>query len=224
LVQEAIRDKAKDELCGLDPLEWLQHYTKTRDDHWREKGTDPYCEFPKLPYMPKLFELMASSRRLFLPKSREMMLSWAVVGYAVHLCQWHPNIQVIIQSEREAKSVDLVVGHGVPGYARVLWEKQDDFLKHLHALTKSIEDMPADVLSWANGSSIRGVPSGANQVRQYHPSLFIMDEAAFLSEAAASYDTAEPVSSQIFVISTAGPGWFAEVCQNIMENCPPCTA
>jgi len=219
-----MRDEAKDELCGLDPLEWLQHYTKTRDDHWREKGTDPYCEFPDLPYMSKLFELMASERRLFVPKSREMMLSWAVVGYAVHLCQWHPNTQVIIQSEREAKSVDLVVGRGVPGYARVLWEKHDEFLKRLHPLKKPIDEMPADLLSWKNGSSIRGVPSGADQTRQYHPSLFIMDEAAFLSEAAARYDTAEPVSSQIFVISTAGPGWFADLVTTIMEGSGQCTA
>lgn len=161
---------------------------------------------------------MASERRLFLPKSREMVLSWAVVGYAVHLCQWNPNTQVIIQSEREAKSVDLVVGRGIPGYARVLWERQDEFLKRLHPLTKDIDKMPEDLLSWRNGSSIRGVPSGAQQVREYHPALFIMDEAAFLTEAAASYDTAEPVCSQIFVVSSAGPSWFGDVVQSILEN------
>jgi hypothetical protein len=160
---------------------------------------------------------MKTSRRLFVPKSREMMLSWALVGYAVHVCQWNPNTQVIIQSEREAKSVDLVVGRGVPGYARVLWERQDEFLKRLHPLTKPIDDMPADLLSWKNGSSIRGVPSGANQVRQYHPAIWIMDEAAFLSEAQESYNTAEPVSSQIFVVSSAGPSWFGDMAQQIME-------
>jgi hypothetical protein len=84
--------------------------------------------------------------------------------------------------------------------------------------------MPADLLSWKSGSSIRAVASGSAQVRQYHPAIWIMDEAAFLPEAAASYDAAEPVSSQIFVISTAGPSWFGDICQSIMENCPPCTA
>jgi hypothetical protein len=168
--------------------------------------------------MPRLFELMQSERRLFLPKSREMMLSWAIMGRAVHLCQWTENSQVIVQSEKEGKSIDLVVGRGIPGYARVLWEQQDDFLKIAHPLTKPIDDMPGDLLSWKNGSSIRGVPSGADQVRQYHPSLFLMDEAAFLSEAAASYDTAEPVCSQIFVVSSAGPGWFADVCMRTLEG------
>jgi hypothetical protein len=168
--------------------------------------------------MPQLFKLMRSERRLFLPKSREMILSWAVVGYAVHVCQWNANSQVIIQSEREAKSVDLVVGRGIPGYSRVLWEQQDEFLKRLHPLTKDIEKMPEDLLSWKNGSSIRGVPSGADQTRQYHPALMVLDEAAFLSEAAASYDIAEPVCSQIFVVSSAGPSWFGAVCQSILDG------
>jgi hypothetical protein len=85
-------------------------------------------------------------------------------------------------------------------------------------VTKPIDDMPGDLPSWKNGSSIRGVPSGADQVRQYHPALFIMDEVAFLTEAAASYDTAEPVSTQIIVVSSAGPGWFAHVCMRILEG------
>jgi hypothetical protein len=136
--------------------------------------------------MPRLFELLRSERRLFIPKSREMMLSWAVVGYAVWVAQWHENSQIILQSERESKSVDLVVGRGIPGYARVLWEQQDAFLKRLHPLTKPIDDMPGD-----------------------------------LSEAAASYDTAEPVATQIIVVSSAGPSWVGDVCQSILERSQP---
>ena len=147
-----------------------------------------------------------------------MGLSWAVVADSVHLCQWNENTHVIIQSERESKSIDLVVGKGIPGYARVLWEQQDDCLKEMHPLTKPIDDMPGNLLTWKNGSSIRGVPSGADQIRQYHPARFIMDEAAFLTEAAASYDAGESVCSQILVISSAAPGWFSEVCQSILDG------
>jgi hypothetical protein len=147
-----------------------------------------------------------------------MGLSWAVVADSVHLCQYNANSHVIIQSERESKSIDLVVGKGIPGYARVLWEQQDDCLKEMHPLTKPIDDMPGNLLTWKNGSSIRGVPSGADQIRQYHPARFIMDEAAFLTEAAASYDAGESVCSQILVISSAAPGWFSEVCQSILDG------
>jgi len=199
------------------PLLWLQHYTRTRDDHWKEKHTAPYARFPDKPYFPRLFELMASETHLFLPKSREMMLSWALIGYAVHLCQWTPNTQVIVQSEQEKKSVDLVVGRGKPGYARVLWEQQDEFLKRLHPLTKDIGKMPEDLLSWENNSTIQAVPSGPEQFRQPHPALVILDEAAFLTGAAASYDAALPVASQIIVVSSAGPSWMGEIVSNILN-------
>lgn len=180
--------------------------------------TTPYMEFPDEPFFPWLFGLFRSERRLFIPKSREMMLSWAVVADSVHLAQWTPNTHIIIQSERESKSIDLVVGKGIPGYARVLYEQQDECLKNLHPLTKSIDDMPGNLLTWKNGSSIRGVPSGADQIRMYHPARFIMDEAAFLTEAAASYDSAEPVCSQIIVISSAAPSWFGQVCQDTLDR------
>ena len=218
MVQQAIREKAVDEMCRRNPLYWLQNRTKTRDDHWREKGTEPYARWPDKPFWPWLFGLLRSERRLFIPKSREMGLSWAVMADSVHLAQFNTNTHIIVQSERESKSIDLVTGKGIPGYARVLWEQQDECLKEMHPLTKPIDEMPGNLLTWQNGSSIRGVPSGADQIRQYHPARFIMDEAAFLTEAAASYDAAEAVATQILVISSASPGWFASVCEPILEQ------
>jgi hypothetical protein len=147
-----------------------------------------------------------------------MGLSWGVVGWAVHQCQWYPNTHAIVQSEKASKSIDLVSGRDLPGYARVLWEQQDDFLKVMHPLTKASDEMAGDMLTWKNGSSIQAVPGGADQVRQYHPSIFIMDEAAFMTEAEQSYNTAEPVASQIIVVSSAGPSWMGEVVMRILEG------
>lgn len=83
-------------------------------------------------------------------------------------------------------------------------------------MTKAPGQMAGDFLTWTNGSSIRAVASEADQVRQYHPALVIIDEAAFCPEAEASYNTAEPVASQITVLSSAGPGWFGDVCASIL--------
>jgi hypothetical protein len=217
-LQLSLRAAGINEACRRNPLYWLQNHTKTRDDHYKDKGTEPYARWPDKPLFPRLFELLRIDRRLFMPKSREMGLSWAMVADSVHLCQWNANTHVIIQSAKESKSIDLVVGQGIPGYARVLWEQQDECLKILHPLTKGIDDMPGNLLTWKNGSSIRGVPAGADQIRQYHPARFIMDEAAFLPEAQASYDTAHPVATQIIVLSSAGPSWFGEVVLNLLDG------
>jgi hypothetical protein len=128
--------------CQSDPLHWLQNHTNTFDEHWKQKKSAPYARFPRLPYMPKLFELMHKERRLFLPKSRDMLVSWAAVAFGVHLCQFNPRSRVMIQSQKEDKVMALVCGRGNPGYARTLWEQQDDFLKTKHPLVKAPEEMP----------------------------------------------------------------------------------
>src|SRR5579864_7231971 len=101
--------KGKGEIPG--PLYWLQHHTETFDEKWKEKSLpSPYRKFPDLPYLPWLFEHFLRDRRLFVPKSREMMASWSVVGYAVWTCRFFPRQRVIVQSQKEQKVADLMVG------------------------------------------------------------------------------------------------------------------
>jgi len=139
--REELEKRRIERRCRENPLYWLQNHTKTRDDHWREKETELFARFPDWPFFPRLFEVMQTERRLFIPKSREMMLSWAVMAYAVWLAQWHGGSQIIVQSEKSAKSIDLVGGTGVSGYCLTLWEQQDACLKALHPLIKKPEDI-----------------------------------------------------------------------------------
>jgi ABC-type phosphonate transport system ATPase subunit len=81
------------------------------------------------------------------PKSREMMASWSVVGYAVWTCQFFPRQRVIVQSQKEDKVADLIKGVGNPGYARTLVERQTSWLREKYRLTKRMEDMPATMIS-----------------------------------------------------------------------------
>jgi hypothetical protein len=160
---------------------------------------------------------MQTERRLWLPKSRDMMLSWAVMGYAVWKCQWFPATEVLVQTQKEDKAVDLVTGREKMGYVRTLYEMQTDFLKVLNPTSKPPSEMAGDLFSWANESSIRGIPAGAHQFRQWHPSLAIFDEAAFVDEWADSYRSAQPVCSQIIVLSSAYPSAFFDLVEDAFE-------
>ena len=64
-----------------------------------------------------------------------------------------------------------------------------------------------------NGSEVIAVPKGENQVRLYHPHGVMFDEAAFLPGFMAAYSTVRPVTKQIWAISSAGPGPFADECE-----------
>ncbi len=72
-------------------------------------------------------------------------------------------------------------------------------------------------MSWKNGSIIQGVPKGADQVRQYHPTVFAVDEAAHVDEFKESYAAADPVCPKIIAVSSAGPGWFGLMCMRENE-------
>jgi hypothetical protein len=196
------RRKRIDEQCKSDPLYWLQNHTATEDEHWLKKGTPPVAPFPKKEYLRVLMPYLQQEEVLFLPKSREMMVSWLVCGYITHLCQWLPHIFYIIQTKKEETAASL------REYCSVLYRNQPQWLKDRHPLTSS----NMTEIHWANGSHILAVPKGADQVRKHHPYGYFQDESAFLPEAEASFNAVKPVAKQIICVSSASPGWFGNTC------------
>ncbi len=198
------------ELCGkrvasfeAGPLLWLTQHTYTEDEHWLRKGTPPVAHFPKKGYFVPVLEHLLTDERLFIPKSREMMTSWLVCAYIAWMCQWLPHIFWILQTEKEDKAVQLI------NYCRILYRRQDDWMKERRKITvDNTTELKLD-----NGSHILAVPKGENQVRLYHPYGYMMDEAAFLPEAEACYNAVSPVAKQIVAVSSAAPGWFAQMCE-----------
>ena len=145
---------------------------------------------------------------LFIPKSREMMTSWLACGVIAWMTQWLPKMQWIIQTEKEEKAQELIT------YCRILYERQDDWMKDRNPVVVS----NLTHLKRQNGSEVIAVPKGENQVRLYHPYGVMFDEAAFLPEFMAAYSTVRPVTKQIWAISSAGPGPFADMCDMTGEE------
>jgi hypothetical protein len=195
------------------PLAWLWHCTETFDPHYLDKGfPSPHRPFPRLPYFPWLVAKMLQEPIVFFPKSREMMLSWCVIGYCTWMCQIFPGTQVLVQSQKLDKSSELVKGTEPPGYAYTLYSRQDLWLKERFPLAMRPDDLPADNLVWKNGSEIKAIGRGADQVRLYHPTIYVIDEAAWMEEAGASFGAASPVAKQMLIVSSAGPGFFGDIC------------
>jgi hypothetical protein len=188
-----------------DPLEWLQRHTQTRDSHWREAGAlSPYRPFPEKPYFRPLVEGFQAEPVLLVEKSRDMMLSWLFVGLFTHAAMTIEGIEILFQSQKEEKAFELVE------YAKTLYERQKPEIQKAYPLARSLRQMADGELEFAHGSKIVGIPGGGDQIRSYHPWGLLMDEAAFMPEAGKAYDHAVPVCSKIVVVSSAGPGWFAD--------------
>ncbi len=192
----------RDERCRRDALYWAQNWTKTENPHYREQGLEFRERFPTKSYFRVLFDYLAAHQRIFIPKTREMVTSWSVMAYAAHRAQWF-KAEVVVQTDSEDKAKQLV------GYAECLYRNQETWLKELHPLAGDASQLS---LAWRDGGRVFGIPKGENKIRMYHPTIYIMDEAAFLPEAQQCYDAAQPVAKQIIAISSAGPGWFGDQC------------
>lgn len=131
-----------------------------------------------------------------------MITSWSVMAHTTHAAQWFKS-EVVVQTESEDKAKQLL------SYAECLYRNQPAELKALHPLESEASSLN---IAWKDGGRIFGIPKGESKIRMYHPTIYVMDEAAFLPEAEACYNAAQPVAKQIIAISSAGPGWFGDEC------------
>ena len=190
-----------DAKCAQDSLYWLQSYTATENPLYQGQKLPFKAPFPKKSYFVPLFQRLTEKRRLFIPKTRDMLTSWCVMGDSAHKAQWQ-NWFVVAQADAEKKARQLL------SYTRILYENQPEWLRKRHPL----EGQSDYEMTWKGGGRVLAIPSGEHKIRLYHPTRYVMDEAAFLPEAEQCYDTAHPVAAQIIAISSAGPGWFGDQC------------
>lgn len=200
-VPSAAKSKVADMVA--DPLTWLQKYTETKDSHWREAGaSSPYRHFPDKPYFRPIMDTLQQQPVVFIEKSRDMMVSWLCVGFFTHAVMTTEGIEVLFQSQKMEKAVELV------DYAKILYERQNPAIRRKYPLKKGKQ--AGAELEFQHGGRIIAIPGGGDQIRSYHPWGLFQDEAAFMPEAGESYDHAVPVCQKIVVVSSAGPGWFAD--------------
>jgi hypothetical protein len=198
----AEHEQLEEQRSAQSALYWLQNHTATENKHHEKQGLPFKAPLPRKSYFKPLFQHLKSEKRLFVPKSREMITSLCVLGYGTHAAQWR-KAEVVVQCDSEDKAKELV-GHG-----EVYYENQPSWLKKRHPLQCKPS---ATALVWKDGGRLIGLPSGEHKIRLYHPTIYILDECAFLPEAEGCFNYASPVCQQIIGISSAGPGWFGTQC------------
>lgn len=208
--QEKAGNKARVDAAISDPLDWLQQHTKTYNEHWVEEGRpSPYEPFPHMNHFRPLFDAFLLERIVLIEKSRDMMVSWACVGYFTWEAMRVPERGIVFQTQKEKKVKQLI------GYAKCLYENQPGWIKDAFPLAKNIDKQSDLEFNFAHGGNIQGIPGGGDQIRSYHPWGFLNDETAFQAEAGECYDHALAAAQKIVLNSSAGPGWFADFKRDI---------
>ena len=214
LAQPNERDQAWVDEATTDAFTWMTEHTKTRNEHWKEEGRPgPYEHLPPYDYLRDLFDGIELEPITWIEKSRDLMISWACVGYFTMNAMAVPSRGVIFQTQKEDKVIQLIE------YAKCLYRNQDPRLQAAFPLSKPLDQQPADRLDFAAGGYILGIPGGANQMRSYHPWGYLNDESSFQADAGECYNEAlSAVKGKIVFNSSAGPGWYADARRDITTN------
>jgi hypothetical protein len=212
------------------PMFWLRKHTATENYQWKEQGRKAVAPFPlkqwpkgsvkidfeAFPfdhdlteddppdYLDVLVGYMMATKELNVPKTREMLTSWAVVGFITWFCQFYPSTGWIGQSEDDLKAQGLIK------YANILYSNQKPWMKRLHPLKRRRDEGTQHKIEWENGSWFLALPSGTRKLASQHPHGYFNDESAHQPAWRETVNIAKPAVKQIINVSSVAPGDFAD--------------
>jgi hypothetical protein len=195
-------------MCAADPFYFLwnaQRYVKTFDA--MERGPNKIKIFPYKEYLHYvLYQIHTDPGPIFIPKSRQIIITWLVCFYLWWHARFHPFELNFVQSKKEIDAANLV-------YNKDMLSARISFMEaNLPGWMRQDVTPSFGVLNFPNGSKIWGVPQGADIIRSYTASIVFLDEAAFQQRASETYKAAKPSAGKIIAVSSAEPGWFGEMC------------
>jgi hypothetical protein len=193
-----------------DPWLFLKHCVFTHDE---VDQTNPIKAYPAhLLYLKFLTLMWQKEKRIAVPKSRRLTVSWTYIALALWDCIFHKGRSWALVSKKELDSLELI-------------QRANFIFEHIPPEVLSPELLPKrkrgemqsspPVLEFPDiHSKMMGFPSGANQMRQRGFSGLFFDEVAFWEEAEAAYVSAEPTvkgGGRMIMVSTRFPGFFKKI-------------
>jgi hypothetical protein len=189
----------------------LSRNTKTFNPHWQEEGcSGPFEPFPDKPYFEPVLEVIDSQKISMWEKSRDMMITWGIVGYFTWQAMMVPAREVLFQTLEKKKMEEMV------GYAKCLYDQQPMWLREAFPLVKASDRQASDVLEFKHGGKIIGLPGGAETIRSYHPWGYFGDEASFMPDCVECLSNALGTGAQKIVFnSSAGIGPYSDLRRDV---------
>lgn len=191
--------------CAGDPV-FYASFVQTRDESDPDAPVKP---FPlDKPYVPRLLRDFLREQRSAVAKSRQVLATWTVCVFMTWWARFKPHQHVVFQTQKWDDAVEKVCMAGSQrdgGFAgRCQFIEQ-----HLPAwLQQSLREQEGKLL-YPNGSMIEALAGGKDQIRGKTPSLIVLDEAAFLEEARATYTSIAPLvqkGAKLVMVSTPNGG------------------
>jgi len=176
---------------------------KTRDEH-RNDCVEP---LPDLPYlrivMQELWQNRVDQIPTLMPKSRQVMISWAVLTHILGLNLIFKHQLWLVQSKREEDAVALIdrvnfMHDHLPQWIKTIRPRMTGAKENMSKLELPLQD-----------NKIWGIPQGPDIVRSHTMSGLFADELDFQPEARKAIRAAMPSlvgGGQFIGVSSAESG------------------
>lgn len=195
----------------MDALWWMRKCTRTRDE---QDEAEPYKPFPERAYFDELHAAWLNEPVLLVEKSRTMMLTWWGAGECLWLAMARAATRVIFWAQDERRALKPLE------YCRVLWTQQEPELKSLWPLERPMRRQGYNRMELGNESLLLALPgTDPDKIRSEHPTVVMMDEAAFIEQGGEAFDVALATRvPKVLVISSAAPSWFRNLTREAIED------
>lgn len=190
---------------------WLKECVKTVDEASGEIIPWPTDKA----YLAEFFKVISESSMVAVPKSRRMMISWAMAAYCLHRARYWENQAVFIQSETEGKSAYILDKRCV-----FMEENQPRGIRRVYKTIRTADGSVGRMTFRDTGSYIWAIAQGGDVLRAYTPSLLFLDEVEYMAEGHQSLTAALPMVEKgcklVLVSSSNGPsGVLAGICKDV---------
>lgn len=177
---------------------------------------DTIRPFTMMPYFEEIIQAWLREPLLCIEKSRDMMATWLIVVCYTWDALFHKGRQHIFQSETAMKT------HELCERVMVLANNQPRWLREVAPASFSEGSSRAGYVKIPKmQSEIIGFPQGADKVRQFHPTGFFSDEAAFNPEAGDCFAAIKPAiqnGGRYTAVSSANPSFFQHLCRDTVQE------
>jgi hypothetical protein len=200
----------KAEQWARDPWLFVRDACLTKD----EADGGKVKRFPGLPYLRHICGVWRTHKMLAVPKSRRMMLTWLMIALHLHLALFTPRSAVFVQSKKAEDSDYLIRDNRM----LFMYGNLPGWLRSFGLPTATSKEF---LVSFSNGSSVRAVSQGADQLRQYTATAVLCDEIAFWERGRETWRALRPIvqgGGRLTLISSANPGFFEAVVKGELRD------
>jgi len=171
--------QARWELARRDPLYFARWFVFTLDQHDEEHPVKPFPAHK--PHIIALTRIWQGNRMMFVPKSRQMVVTW----WAAMLSAWDPLFHQGRLIYQQSKRLIDVVGNEFTGDG--LLGRTKFILNHIPYRDWVLQDGDIEILSEEitfprQNSSITPIAQGGDKIRSHTVSGMVTDETAFQDE------------------------------------------